>query len=164
MLTLTFTNKRGLENGFLGFDIRNRKAKIYGTGDELWTGTKVSTIGLAVSRLLKRPDEALVKNRYIYIYSVRTTQNEILSTLKKSTTTTGGRAHWDVQSVRMEDEIAEGRKLLENGDRRGVVPLILSYFYRPGMGADYTKDVQAANSILGLPTESVEDIVKSVMQ
>lgn len=161
----TAKTKRGLANGFLGFDIKHRTAKIYGTGDEAWTGTTVSTIGLAVAQLLKKPNEILIRNRYIYIYSVRTTQNEILLALKKYNPTATGEAagDWDVQKVSMAEEIAKGRRMLEMGDRMGVVPLILSYFFQQGMGADYTKDVQAANGVLGLPTESIEDIVKSII-
>lgn len=147
---------RGLANGFLGFDLQNRKAKIYGTGDERWTGTKVSTIGLAVAQLLKRPEQ--VKNRFIYIYSVRTTQNEVLAALEA---TTG--AKWQTHHVEWKDEIAAGRELLARGNRLGVVPLILSYFYREGMGADYVKDVDADNELLELPTEDIVDVIRSIV-
>ncbi|EXJ89938.1 hypothetical protein A1O3_03005 [Capronia epimyces CBS 606.96] len=158
----------GIANGFLGFDLQARRAKIYDTGDEIWTGTKVSTIGVAVARLLRKPDQ--VKNQYIHIYSVRTSQNQILAALEAVTakvteaaTTTNSQSAWEVERVTMEDEIARGRKMMEDGNRLGAVPLILSYFFRPGMGPDYSRDVEAANALLDLPTERIEDIVGEVV-
>jgi len=72
-------------------------------------------------------------------------------------------AKWDAKHVNMEDEIRAGRKLLEEGIREGAVPLILSYFYREGMGADYARDVESANGVLDLPTESIEELVRGVV-
>lgn len=134
----------------------SRQARIYGTGDEVWTGTTVDTIGLAVARLLRKPQD--VRNRFIYIYSVRTTQNEILSALESITAST-----WSVQNLKWEEEMPTGRKLLENGNRAGVVPLILSYFFRSGMGADYVNDVKADNALLGLLTQNIEEIVREAV-
>lgn len=114
------------------------------------------TIGLAVARLLRKPHE--VQNRFIYVYSVASSQNEILASLE---TETG--AKWEAHHVTWEDEIPAGRKKLEQGDFSGGVPLVLSYFYREGMGADYTTDVEAANTLLELPTESVAEIVRKAL-
>lgn len=116
----------------------------------------MSTIGIAVARLLRNPQE--VQNRFIYVYSVATSQNEILSNLE---TATG--ANWDTHHVKWEDEIPAGRKKLEQGDQSGGFPLVLSQFYQSGMGADYTNDVEAANALLELPTETVQEIVRKVL-
>ena len=147
---------RGLANGFFGFDTTQKSAKIYGSGDERWSGTTVPTIGLAVARLLRKPQE--VQNRFIYIYSVATTQNEILASLEAETD-----SRWDRQHVKWEDEIPAARKRLEQGDAFGVVPLVLSYFYREGMGADYTADVKDDNALLALQTETVTEIVRKAL-
>lgn len=147
---------RGLSNGFLGFFIGAKRAKIYDSGNEQWTGTKLPTIGLAVARLLKKPEH--VKNRFIYIYSTRTTQNEILKVFEAVT----GKK-WDVEHVKFDDEVVAGQELLKQGNRAGILPLILSHFLRENVGADFTKDVEADNDILGLPTENVEDIVREVL-
>jgi hypothetical protein len=147
---------RGIANGFFGFDIKAKRAKIYGSGDERWTGTTLTTIGLAVARLLRKPHQ--VQNRFIYVYSVASSQNEILASLEAATGT-----KWDTHHVKWEDEIPAGRKKLEQGDRSGGVPLVLSYFYRPGMGADYTMDVEAANALLELPAETITEIVRKAL-
>lgn len=147
---------RGLSNGFLGFDIEARRAKVYDSGDEHWTGTKLPTIGLAVARLFKTPEK--VKNRFIYIYSTRTSQNEILRAFE---TATGKK--WDVEHVKFDDEVAAGQELMKQGNRLGIVPLILSSFFREKMGADFTRATEADNDILGLPVENVEDVVREVL-
>ena len=147
---------RGLRNGFLGFDLKARLARIYGSGDEQWTGTTLSTIGLAVSRTLQRPEET--RNKFIYIYSISTSQNQVLEALR---TVTG--VPWEVDRVSMEASIQDGRRKLEAGDRAGVVPLILSYFFREGMGANYAKDVEAANRLLELPEENLIDLVREIV-
>lgn len=147
---------RGIANGFFGFDTKQKRAKIYGSGDERWSGTTVPTIGLAVARLLRKPQE--VQNRFIYVYSVATSQNEILVSLEAETD-----SRWDTEHIKWEDEIAAARKKLERGDSFGVVPLVLSYFYREGMGADYTTDVKADNALLALQTETVTDIVRKAL-
>ncbi|KAK6373459.1 hypothetical protein LTS17_008479 [Exophiala oligosperma] len=146
----------GLSNGFLGFDIEARRAKVYDSGDEHWTGTKLPTIGLAVARLFKTPEK--VKNRFIYIYSTRTSQNEILRAFE---TATGKK--WDVEHVKFDDEVAAGQELMKQGNRLGIVPLILSSFFREKMGADFTRATEADNDILGLPVENVEDVVREVL-
>jgi hypothetical protein len=109
-----------------------------------------------VARLLRKPEE--VKNKFIYIYSVSTTQNEILAAFEAATG-----AKWEVRHVNLVDEMVAGRQKLAEGNRAGVVPLILSYFFQDGMGADYAQDVVAANGILQLPTEKVADIVRDVL-
>ena len=148
---------RGIANGFLGFDIGNHQAKIYGSGDERWTGTVLWTIGVAIARLLQEPDD--FRNRFVYIYSAAFSQNEILAALEKGTDRI-----WDVQHLTLEDEIVAGRKKLESGDRSGVLPFVLSTFYRTGMGADYTTDVEAANVALRLSDESVMSVVQKALR
>lgn len=70
---------------------------------------------------------------------------------------------WSVQHLEWDEEIPACRRLLEGGNRAGVVPLILSYFFRDGMGADYVNDVEADNALLGLPTQELEEIVRGAL-
>ena len=87
-----------------------------------------------------------------------TSQNEILASLEAETN-----SKWDTEHIKWEDEIPAARKKLEQGDPSGGVPLVLSYFYREGMGADYTTDVEAANALLEIPTETVTEIVRKAL-
>ena len=148
--------RRGLCNGFLGYDLKSHRARIYDSGDVPWTATTLSTIGRTVAGVFHHTQETA--NRFVYVYSIRTTQNELLSVLEKLTG-----ARWERESVSMDKAIENGRKALEGGDMTGVIPLIHSYFFRKGMGADYTKDVEADNDLLGLPSSSLEEIVQEAL-
>ena len=148
---------RGLRNGFLGYDLKSHKARIYDSGNVSWTATTLSTIGLAVAGILHHPNETA--NRFVYIYSVCTTQNALLGVLEKLSGVT-----WERQEVSLDKAIQSGREMLARGDMMGVIPRILSSFFREGMGADYTRDVKADNALLGLPSESLENIVQRILK
>lgn len=145
---------RGLKNGLLGFDIQSRKARIYDSGDISWSATLLSTIGLAVARTLLHPEET--ENKFIFIYSISTTQNEVLSVLEKVT-----RGKLQVENQKMEDIVRDGEDKLRRGDRSGAVALILSTMFQEGRGSDFTKCTDTANGLLGLPEESLEALVRS---
>ena len=109
---------------------------------------------MAVARSLRHLKET--ENKFIYVYSIVTSQNELLASFQKMTG-----QEWAVEHVSMDSAIKDGRAKWEQGDRVGLIPLILSYWFREGMGADYTKDVEAANELLGLPEENLDDIVRA---
>ena len=138
--------------------ISNRtRHRIYDSGEASWTATNVATIGLAVAGILRHPEEAA--NRFVYIYSVRTSQNELFNVLEKLSG-----AKWEKEEVSLDEAIKSGHEALANGSRMGVIPLIHSYFFREGMGADYTADVKADNDLLGLPSESLEMVVQDILE
>lgn len=74
---------QGLKTGFLGFDIQNRSAMIWDSGDKTFTLTNLSTVGKAVVAVLQNAAE--YTNKYVYVGSVTTSQNEILAALQKKT-------------------------------------------------------------------------------
>ena len=76
---------RGLTSNFLAFSLPTRTATIYDDGTCRSRMTTLSTIGLAVARLLHSPHYAASSNRYIYISSFSLNQNEILASLEKAT-------------------------------------------------------------------------------
>ena len=147
---------RGLGNGFLGFDLKSHKALIYDSGNVAWSATTLPTIGLAVARSLLKPDET--SNKFIYVYSFTTTQNEILSILQK---VTGEK--WDVEYTTTEASVQGGQEKLGKGDVSGAVPLILSTTLQEGWGGDFTKCVDTANGLLRLPEESMEALVRNLV-
>lgn len=93
--------------------------------------------------------------QFLYISSVSTTQNELLATLQKQTA-----KEWAVERTTIEETIRDGKEKLSKGDRRGAFSLILSTMFEEGMGSDFTKDVDSANGLLGLPEENIYDLVQ----
>jgi hypothetical protein len=138
----------------LGFDLQSHKALIYDSGDVSWSATVLSTIGLAVARTLLKPEET--KNKFLFVYSISTTQTEILSVLQ---TFTGEK--WHVENATIEETAKIGQEKLSRGDRSGALALILSTIFQEGWGSDFTRCTDTANHLLGLPEESLEALVRS---
>ncbi|CAE7025188.1 hypothetical protein CFE70_003572 [Pyrenophora teres f. teres 0-1] len=145
----------GLKTGFLGFDAASKTATLYDNGEATVSNTTLHKIAVATVKVLEKED--LTKNQYVYISEVQTSQKEILATIEKVTG-----AKWTVNNVSTKDLIAEGRDKLQKGDFSGLVPLIL--------GATYGKEEELGNFAakglwnekLGVPSESLEEIVKKI--
>ena len=107
--------------------------------------------------VLGHPQET--SNRYIYVYSVATTQNEILTSLERETG-----AKWKVDSTTTQEQVSEARKKLGAGDFSGAFALVrgTAFSDTPGLRADYTTEADVANDLLGLTTETVRDTVGRV--
>ncbi|MCJ1246872.1 hypothetical protein MMC30_004081 [Trapelia coarctata] len=146
----------GITNGFLGFNVAARKAVIYGGGDSHFTATTLSGISAAVVGVLRKPEETA--NKYVFVSSRRTTGNEILAALEK---VSGEK--WEVEHRGIEETTKIGREKVGKGDFSGMMELIVALVYG-GSGSDYTKDQELANGLLGLPEESLTDIVARVVK
>ncbi|CZS82143.1 unnamed protein product [Fusarium graminearum] len=148
----------GLANGFLGYDIKNRTAKIWDDGNKKFTLTNEKQLAQAITSTLQHPEET--RNRYLYVHSVVTTQNEILQSLEK---TTGGK--WNVEKTSTDAEIAEAQKRLGAGDFSGGFILVhaTAYGNTDGLRADYSKEDNSGNDVLGLETASVDETVRKTV-
>lgn len=108
--------------------------------------------------VLERPDQTANKN--LYIASVETSQNEILAALEEATGT-----KWSVRNTTTDKEVSESFKKLEKGDYSGLYTLGLatSFGKIPGLRANYVRDEDLANELLGLKMESVKETVARVV-
>lgn len=95
--------------------------------------------------VLRNPD--VVKNEYIYIYSVQTTQNEILRSLESATG-----AAWTVKRTTTEEQVREGRRRLAEGDFGGAFALVRGTVFGglEGLRSDYVLDWGVANGRIGV--------------
>jgi hypothetical protein len=98
----------GLANGFLGFDLAQRKAMIYDKGDQPFSTSTVALIGTAVANAPLK--QKLTENRHVYVSSFTTTQNEVLAVLE---TVSGVR--WDFTRVNSKVKIKEANDALSSG-------------------------------------------------
>ncbi|KAA8650352.1 hypothetical protein EYZ11_000697 [Aspergillus tanneri] len=148
----------GLGNGFLQFDIPNRKATIWDGGSKSFTLTNEKQLAQAVVSVLQYPQET--QNQNINIASVETTQNEILAALEEETG-----AKWSVTSTTTDEQVSEARKKLGAGDFSGAFMLVRATTYAsiPGLQSNYVKDLNLSNDLLGLELESVKKTVKRVV-
>lgn len=152
---------RGLQVGFLGFNLQDKTATIWDGGDTPFSTSNLSTIGLALVKLLSSPSAVKESaNQYVYIESHTVSQNEILDGLQKLT----GNA-WSVKDKKDSKEVipAETEKL-KKGDYSGIAQLILAAAYAPAAYGDFRKVSGGLwNEKLGLPKEDLEKSLKTVL-
>ncbi|CEI62538.1 hypothetical protein FVEN_g5080 [Fusarium venenatum] len=149
----------GLANGFLGYDIKNRTAKVWDEGNKRFTLTNEKQLAQAIISTLQHPEET--RNRYLYVYSVVTTQNEILNSLEQATG-----EKWNVERTTTDAEVTEARKRLGAGDFSGGFILVhaTTYGNTHGLRANYAEEESSGNRVLGLGTDSVDEIVRKMVR
>ncbi|KAH6644387.1 isoflavone reductase family protein [Boeremia exigua] len=144
-----------LMKGVAGIDIANRRARIYGTGNNplLWTPLRV--IALAAGNMLRNPDA--VANRPIYICPLAEaglTQRSLLATLERMLNTTFTVEQVDVAEINKNSRIA-----LEKGEpgkaMKGLA--ISNQFYEEDSGNDFSHLIE--NDVVGVDLMTVEDAV-----
>ncbi|KAK9366314.1 hypothetical protein V1509DRAFT_295983 [Lipomyces kononenkoae] len=148
----------GLANGFLEFDIANRTATIWDDGNKSFTMLNEKQLGEVAVSVLQHPQETI--NKYIYVATVETTQNEILSAFEE---VSGEK--WTVIETTTEKQVTEGVNKLTAGDFTGAFQLLRATIFSntPGLHSNYAKDEKLANDVLGLDMEDVNDVVKRVV-
>jgi hypothetical protein len=137
----------------MGFNIPSSKAFIYGKGEGTWSTTTMPSIGLAVANALKKPEAT--KNRYVFVDSFTVSQNEVLHTLEKLQ----GKK-WEVDYVDAEEQKKIGQDKLANGDFSGAMALIRYINSVDGHGGNYATYQKTDNELLGLPKQTLEEVLK----
>jgi nucleoside-diphosphate-sugar epimerase len=99
----------GLKIGFLRFDLVHQKAEILGDGNTKFSATTVADIAQAVVAVLQQYN-TVYRNKFIFIQSLLTSQNEILETLQKLT----GK-QWDVKRISEQEFLERAKKTKEDG-------------------------------------------------
>ena len=144
----------GLKVGFLGFDASSKTATLYDNGEATFSTTTLHQVGVTVVKALEKED--LTKNQYVFVSEVQTSQKEILATVEKVTG-----AKWTVKDVDTKDLIAEGRGKIQKGDFSGIVNLIVGATCgKEGLGDFSSQGLW--NEKLGVPSESLEEVVKKI--
>ncbi|KAF3903747.1 hypothetical protein ABW21_db0206939 [Orbilia brochopaga] len=150
---------RSLKLGFLGFDIPSRRATIYDSGDRRFTASTLAQVSSAVVGVLLHPEQTA--NKYVYVGSFTTSQNEILALLQSAT---GG--EWNVEKTSSSEKVDIGKEtVLKRRDSTAIRPLVTAAMYHERGGSDYEKDVGLSNDLLGLKQhQSLEDVVGEVVK
>lgn len=146
-----------MKRGLLGFDLRARTATIYNSGDSLWSTTTLNTIGLGVSRILKNPEDTA--NRYVFIQSFSTSQNEILAALQRATR---GQT-WAVTRSNTTDLAQRGQAKLGDGNWAGIGDLLLATIFGEDRGNNFSDKEVLANEMLGLPEGKVQEAIDLIV-
>ncbi|KAK6357894.1 hypothetical protein TWF730_007251 [Orbilia blumenaviensis] len=98
----------GLQYGFVGLNLKEKKATIFGSGKQVIAVSNLSHIGNAVVWTLTHPEES--KNKAIRFWSYKITQPQLVAAAEKITGT-----KWEVEHVSVEEHIKAG----EAGQKAG---------------------------------------------
>jgi len=143
--------------GFEGFDIPARKAKIYGSGNNLSCWTPLPTIASAVVNMLRNPD--VILNRGIFISGVRDlTQNAILAALEAET---GDK--FEVEHIDLEQIKEKALAALAKGEyKQATMGLTInSNFNEEDSAANFWDKVE--NEHVGIRAVTAQEAVKAAM-
>lgn len=150
--------EQGLEVGFLGFNISDKTATIWDSGDAPFSTSNPSTIGNGLVALLSKELDASA-NKYVYIASHTVSQNQILAGLER---VTGEK--FAVTKVDSKKSIEENRAKLAKHDHSAILGLIQAAAYGDDGLGDFTKVAGGLwNEKLGLAKEDLDENLKTVV-
>lgn len=158
-----------------GIDIKNKKALLFSGGNQKISTSTWAQPARAIAALLSLPvypagadDKALTlshwRNRYVLVESFNVTQRELSAAVLKATGEV--ESDWDVSEQPVEDVYAEGVQRLQAGDRSGFTKGLYSRCFYPdvrGNGNLRSRSAGIDNGKLGLPQESLDDVVRSAV-
>lgn len=145
--------------GFLGFNLKDKTAQIWDSGNGAWSGTNLNTIGVALVNLLSGSALSSTANKYVYIDSHTVTHNQLLEAFERLTG-----EKWTVTHVDSKKSIAEGHEKLAKHDHSAVVQLIQGAAFSDEAYGDFRKVPGGLwNEKLGLPKEDLDADLKALL-
>lgn len=147
----------GITYGFLGPNVRNKKATFHDGGDIGTCTTSTEDIAKAVVAILQHPEET--RNRPNYVYSALITERQITKVVSKLTG-----IDFAIDKVDIHQQAKEYFDAVANGEASPAQQFALYFvmMYGKGYGGDY-RDI-AMNEKLGLRVMNDEEIEQSVKQ
>lgn len=167
-----------LSKGPAGFDLHQRKATIYDTGNNLACWTPLPVVATAVVNMLRSPNNPKILNRAVFICGVKdVSQNAILAALeseigkkeegKKEGREEGkkeeGHKFFSVEHVRLEPIKEAAMKALEKGDWKNATKgLALWFNFKQGVSrSDFWSKVE--NELVGVRAVELDEAVRAVL-
>lgn len=145
---------QGLQNGFFGFDLRNKTCRIYDSGNEPFSGANLAFIGKCVAAALAKPEATA--NKFLTIASFTVTQNEVKRVIEEEVG-----SELAVTNVKTSDLEKIGAEKLANSDPTAFVEYLSQYVFADGAREAVTEN--DAVTVLGLEEESLRDTVKAAI-
>ncbi|KAF4949147.1 hypothetical protein FSARC_13565 [Fusarium sarcochroum] len=145
----------GLRSGGGFINIKDRKVRLVDSGNEPYSTTTLSFVGDAVAAILKKPDETA--NKYLDIAGVTTTQNEVLKIAEQAT---GDK--FEVSHISGAELEKIGDEKIAKKDFSAFGDYLQQFLFADGVGHSLKGDKNAIG-LLGLQTENLEEVIKSVV-
>ena len=142
------------KGGFFKIDLKNNKALVLDDGNYPWSTSNLHQVGLAVRRVLEKPE--VVKNRYVFIESFTITQNQLLDGLEKGL------------DIKFDREVVDGESWLSEQARQsaaGNVPAQYSAIIGWSILHGNFKDLKEyGNKLLDIPLEDFDESLKEIVK
>ena len=140
-------------------DRKTHTATLLDNGTHTFSTTTQSTVGLAIARTLKHPEQTANKN--LFISSFETNLLGVLDAYKKAT----GHQDWEVSYISAAEQTKVAQEALARGERMaGAGKLAITISTGEGFLNDYSKvEGRTANELLGLPKEDLDEVVKKAL-
>ena len=132
--------------------MKNQRATIYDDGATKVSTTTLASIGEATAQTLAKASETA--NKYIYVQTATTSQNELLTAFEKST----GKK-WAVEKKELQPILDDAYARLAKHDYSAIGPLIIGAIFTKGLENDYANHAELSNSLFGIQEESIQSVV-----
>jgi hypothetical protein len=162
---------QSLKSGWFGIEIPQRKATIFNDGQNAITTTTIAQVCRGVAALLGLPVHSSsgsacisdYKNQFVYLESFCINQADMLAAVQAATGTTP--EDWTLEWKDVDEYIDEGRREDEKGEDEGLgmVKILYGCTFKDGLGDKFHRR-KIANERLGLPKESLEEVVERVVR
>ncbi|KAH7029257.1 uncharacterized protein B0I36DRAFT_325355 [Microdochium trichocladiopsis] len=150
----------GLESGWLSFDVKGKKAVVYGSGERRWS---TSTIGTAAEAVVRCFETKEARDRELRVASFTVSQNELLGVFERLTG-----ENWEVGKVDCAEARKRAREMAEGEywDRLKMEIMVLLGEDEGGdRGQEFERDSDGLwNERLGLPRENLTEVLERVVK
>lgn len=143
--------------GVFGVSLKNRSVEIYDSGSEIVYSTTLPAIGKAVAEILRKPEDTA--NKFLAIYNVKTTQNEILAGLEEITG-----EKWKVTKTSTSEALRRGLEGFAQGDVTAFFDILAADMLEDGAGRGILKgNGKYDNELLGVYVEDIKTVLKDLL-
>ena len=151
---------QGLQGQLLGFDLSNKKVKIFDDGQKIWSATTRDSVGMAVRRILEvDEDESQLRNKLVYVQGMRTNQIQLARILEEVTGSPFSKEH-----VSSDKFIEEHKRKLYKPDGTLDMDIVEELVCVEGIvNADWQDRPTLVNELLGIEVENVETVVRRIL-
>ncbi|OJD26097.1 hypothetical protein ACJ73_02523 [Blastomyces percursus] len=140
-----------------GFDLPNKAARLYDSGNEPITGVLIDSVGQAVVGTFLNPTETA--NKFLRIRSLQTTQNQILAAFEKIT-----ESKWSVERISTKELYRAGKEKLENGEGGWILDILCTQIFADGGDRSIVATREDSdNSLVGVREVELADVIRDIV-
>lgn len=150
-----------------GFDFDQKSVTLYDDGNTYMNTTTWPQVGRAVANLLSlpltstnetRPCLEQFRNKHVYVSSFRLSQNDMLDSVLRVTSTQ--HSDWKIDAKPSKALYEQGAESMKRGDMSGMGGWLYGRVFFPDGTGDYETRKGLQNEELGLPKEDLDEATK----